>query len=303
MGSFADEGEPHISPRRFTIATFNIRYAVGAYLITGSLLRRIGVRRPSRRWSLIERHLDEAAHALTTHTRLPPVDILALQEADARTVRAANHHIAPELAARLKMRYAFTGMQTPRDAPEQPKVWYLDFEEHIEATDAGDTGVALLSRLPFAHVERVDLPCSACMWRPRLAVYGRFLVGQTPLHVFNSHIDTHATTGAQLAQHEAVLARVEACARNNEPTVLVGDFNTLTRASVTQVRRFLEARGFQTPFESGTTTWRAGLIRLHTDWIFTRNVAVSRFGVLRPLDVSDHFPVWIEIDASKFGSG
>jgi endonuclease/exonuclease/phosphatase family metal-dependent hydrolase len=64
------------------------------------------------------------------------------------------------------------------------------------------------------------------------------------------------------------------------------------------MRRFLEARGFRTPFQTSTATWRAGLIRLHTDWIFLRGAKVKRYGVARPMGVSDHWPVWAEIDLS-----
>jgi endonuclease/exonuclease/phosphatase family metal-dependent hydrolase len=195
-----------------------------------------------------------------------------LQEADAATLRAGRHEIAPELAALLSMHYAFTGMNTPRDVVEHAKKWYLDFEEHIAPDDAGDTGVALLSKFPMDETARIDLPWAICPWRPRLGIYGKFIIGSTPLHVFNSHIDTHAATDAQLSQHEAILTRAESFAARGEPTLLVGDFNTLKRESAKDVRRFLEARGYTTPFATGTTTWRAGLIRLHTDWIFTRNL-------------------------------
>lgn len=287
-------------PLRLTIATFNIRYAVGSFLISGSLLRRLRVSRPNRRHALIERHLNQAAKALMGQGDMPPVDIVALQEADTGTLRAARHRIAPELAARLSMHYAFTGMNTPRDVKEELKKWYLDFEEPIAGDDTGDTGVAILSRLPIIKPERIDLPWSVCLWRPRLGIYGKFIVNSTPLHIFNSHIDTHAATDAQLSQHTAIITRADEFAMRGEPTILVGDFNTLTRKSAFEMRRFLETRGYATPFKTGTTTWRAGLIRLHTDWIFTRNLSVTRHGVLRPLSVSDHFPVWIEIDTSRF---
>ena len=62
------------------------------------------------------------------------------------------------------------------------------------------------------------------------------------------------------------------------------------------MRGLMESRGFSTPFPTGTATWRAGLIRLHTDWIFLRGAKVKRFGVARRLRVSDHWPVWVEID-------
>ena len=49
---------------------------------------------------------------------------------------------------------------------------------------------------------------------------------------------------------------------------------------------------------TGTGTWRAGLLRLHPDWIFVRGPRVVRWGVARPLSVSDHWPVWAELEAA-----
>jgi endonuclease/exonuclease/phosphatase family metal-dependent hydrolase len=37
---------------------------------------------------------------------------------------------------------------------------------------------------------------------------------------------------------------------------------------------------------------------LHADWIFVRNAKAGRWGVARPLSVSDHWPIWAEIDLS-----
>ena len=229
---------------------------------------------------------------------MPRADVIALQEADAGTLRAGHHHIAPELARRLAMRYAFAGMNTPRDVPERSKQWYLDFEQRIAPDDAGDTGVALLSRREFASVARVDLPWEVCPWRPRLCIHGGFRVGARTLHIFNSHIDTHAATSAQLAQHEEVLRRADVHARRGEPVLLVGDFNTLSRSAAKHVRGFLESRGYTTPFREPTTTWRAGLIRLQPDWIFARNLRIVRHGVTALRGVSDHFPIWVEVEVA-----
>jgi endonuclease/exonuclease/phosphatase family metal-dependent hydrolase len=50
---------------------------------------------------------------------------------------------------------------------------------------------------------------------------------------------------------------------------------------------------------SGTPTWRAGLLRLHADWIFVRNARVVRWGVARGRGISDHWPVWAEVEAEE----
>lgn len=298
MDSFAPPAGASAEQTRLVIVTYNIRYAVGSFLITGSLFRRIGLTMPRRRTSLIKRHINRAARALSGGALLPPADIIALQEADRETARAGGIHVARELARELKMHYAHARANIPREEEPQPKQWYLDFEEHIATGDAGDTGIAMLSRLPFRDVARVELPWTECAWRPRLALMASVTVGQQTLRIFNSHIDPHASLDEQLEQHAAILARA---GEVEGPTILLGDFNTLTRASCLRVREFLEARGYVSPLPTRLATWRAGLIRLHPDWIFVRGVRVTRQGVGRPLGVSDHWPVWVEIDLSSDG--
>lgn len=292
IGSFATAASASISSK-LVIATYNIRYAVGSFLITGSLLRRVGVRRPRRRSALVARNLSRAALALTDGKRLPRADIVALQEADKETARAGGHHVARELAFALGMNYASAVTGLPREEEAKAKQWYLDFEEHIAPDDAGDTGIALLSRLPLIKTERLSLPWTECAWRPRLALAATVEAGSRQIHLFNSHIDPHASIEGQLEQHKAVLERSRELAG---AVIMLGDFNTLSKRSCVEMRRLMEAHGFTTPFATGVATWRAGLIRLHTDWIFVRGIEVTRWGVGRGLGVSDHWPVWVEVD-------
>jgi endonuclease/exonuclease/phosphatase family metal-dependent hydrolase len=291
-GSFAPAAAS-VARSKLVIASYNIRYAVGSFLISGSLLRRVGVSRPRRRAALVARHLRRAASAFTDGRRLPPADIVALQEADKETARAGRHHIALELARALRMNYASATSGLPRDEEPQAKQWYLDFEEHIAEDDSGDTGIALLSRLPLMKTERVALPWTECAWRPRLALAATIQVGTQQLNLFNSHIDPHASIEGQLDQHKAVLAQAD---QLSGPVILLGDFNTLSKRSCTEMRRLLESHGYRTPFANEVATWRAGLIRLHTDWIFVRGLSITRWGVARRLGVSDHWPVWVEIN-------
>jgi endonuclease/exonuclease/phosphatase family metal-dependent hydrolase len=297
LGSFTAPPELHApqhDTRRCVIATFNIRYAVGRFLISGGLLRKAGLYYNRPRPPVVAQHIAATAAAFTQGRLMPRADIIALQEADRGTVRAGGHHVARELARALAMNYAHAAMHIPRGEQPKDRQWYLDFEERILIDDPGDTGVAVLSRLPLSAARRVDLPWTECAWRPRLALACSAHVGARPLHIFNTHIDPHANVAEQLAQHEAILAECER--RRGEPTVLLGDFNTLFRKSRAATRALLEARGFTTPMPTATATWRAGLIRLHADWLFVRDVRVVRWGVARPLNVSDHWPVWAELE-------
>lgn len=298
-GSYAPSVLPDEVRTKLVIATYNIRYAVGSHLISGSLFRRLGLKRMRRRPRLVSSHVKACAQALANGDRLPPVDILALQEADRRTVRAGRVHVAEQLAREMKMNYAHAPFDLPRGEEPQAKQWYLDFEERLSLDETGDTGISFLARLPLENAERINLPWSECEWRPHLALAATIRAGGKTLTLYNAHIDPHANIDERLRQHEAILDHAQEV---SGAVVLLGDFNTLTSESRLKMRGLLEAHGYATPFSDGTATWRAGLIRLQTDWIFVRGARVTRSGVARGLSMSDHWPVWAEIDLSESGT-
>lgn len=293
-GSFVSS-ETAAPGRTLVVATYNIRYAVGPHLITGSLARRAGLGRPARRARLVGDNLRRASELLSAGRRMPPVDFVALQEADRRTMRAGGRHVSRELARALGMSYAYAWADAPEGEPPKGKQWYLDFEEPVGVGDAGDTGVATLCRHPLTDVRRIELPWTDCAWRPRLALAATVrLAGGAPLHLLNVHIDPHGAVEDRLAQQRAVVSETDRL-YGDEPTVLLGDFNTLTREARAATLELLLGLGFSTPMPSGAATWRAGLLRLHTDWIFVRRARVRRWGVARRRGISDHWPVWAEI--------
>jgi endonuclease/exonuclease/phosphatase family metal-dependent hydrolase len=142
------------------------------------------------------------------------------------------------------------------------------------------------------EVVRIDLPWKECAWHPRLAMGAAVPFGTGRLQIFNAHIDPHASLDGQHDQLEVVLTKA---GEREGPAVIMGDFNTLSRQKAVEIRRFMEAQGYSTPFPTGTPTWRGAAIRLHADWIFVRQVTVNKWGVARPLNVSDHWPIWAEI--------
>jgi endonuclease/exonuclease/phosphatase family metal-dependent hydrolase len=280
-------------PEKLIVASYNIRYAVGRYLIASGMLRRFGVNIPLRRADAVANNIAAAATAFREGQLLPAPDIVALQEADKGTTRAGGHHVARELAEQLEMQWVHAPAGIPRGLPPEKRQWWLNFEEQIGLNGPGDTGVALLSRLPLTDVTRIDLPWHECPWRPRLAVSATISLGAARVQVFNAHIDPHSASDGQLEQLEVMMDHAEA---SSLPTIVMGDFNTLSNPKCKETRRFLEARGYATPVPTGTATWRGALLRFHADWIFVRNARISKWGVARPLNVSDHWPIWAEID-------
>jgi endonuclease/exonuclease/phosphatase family metal-dependent hydrolase len=279
-------------PPRLVVASYNIRYARGPYLITGGLRRKLGLMSLARRAEHVRQQIATAAKVFSEGTLLPRVDVLALQEADKRTQRSGGHHVAEELAGQMDMQWDHEPARIPRGVPPVKRQWWLDFEEPIDLQDSGDTGVALLSRLALADVTRIELPWHECQWRPKLAIAATISVGPQQVRLFNAHIDPHAAINGQLAQLEVVAAEAKAA---TVPTIILGDFNTLSRQKCIDTRAFLESQGYTTPYPTGTATWRGGGLRMHADWIFVRGVRIERWGVARPLNVSDHWPIWAEI--------
>jgi endonuclease/exonuclease/phosphatase family metal-dependent hydrolase len=285
--------QPPVSQsNRLTIASYNIRYARGRYLITGGLRRKIGLMSLARRPQHVGRMISTAARAFSDGMLLPRVDILALQEADKRTKRTGGHHVAQELASEMHMNWAHAPAGIPRGVAPAKRQWWLDFEEPIDLHDSGDTGVALLSRLPLIDVTRIDLPWHECPWRPRMAIAATVSINSNQVRLLNAHVDPHAAVNGQLAQLETLTAEAD---KASLPAIILGDFNTLSNEKCRQTRGFLESRGYTTPYPTGTATWRGGGLLMHADWIFTRGIKVERWGVAKPLNVSDHWPIWAEI--------
>jgi endonuclease/exonuclease/phosphatase family metal-dependent hydrolase len=286
------ETPSHREQSSLVLASYNIRYGVGSRLISSGLLRRVGINVPRPRAEAIAQNLKIAARTFSDNTLLPRPDILALQEADKGTGRAGGQHVAAGLAAALDVSYVHVGAGIPRGVEPMRREWWLNFEEQIALHDQGDTGVALLSRMPLKDIERIDLPWHDCAWRPRLAMGATFELAGDEVRLFNVHVDPHGPLDNQHQQVEALLERAE---QYRGPRVIMGDFNTLSKQKAVEIRRLLESREYTTPFPTGTPTWRGAGLRFHADWIFVKGLEVKRWGVVKPLSVSDHWPIWAEV--------
>src|SRR5262245_17833242 len=198
------------APRsKLILASYNIRYAVGSHLISSGLLRKVGYNFPRPRPEAVARNIQLAAGAFSENALLPPPDILALQEADRETGRAGTQHVAARLAEAMGLPYVHVGAGLPTGRKPAQREWWLNFEEQIGLHDRGDTGVALLSRVPLSEIERIDLPWHDCPWRPRLAMAATFELQDQALRLFNVHIDPHGPLDNQHQQTERVLQAAE----------------------------------------------------------------------------------------------
>src|SRR5260370_31246108 len=125
-------GDDETIPRsKLVVASYNIRYAAGPFLISGGLLRKAGLTRSRVRSEAVAKRIHLAAEAFSSGALLPRVDVLALQYADKKTARAGGQHVARTLAIELDMTWAHAPAGIPRGIKPQSRKWWPDFEERI----------------------------------------------------------------------------------------------------------------------------------------------------------------------------
>src|SRR5258705_2885191 len=118
---------------KLVIASYNIRYAAGPFLISGGLLRKAKLKSSRRRSQTVAKHIHDAAGAFSGGTLLPCVDVLALQEADKGTVRAGGLHVASELAEELRMPWVHVPAGIPRGVKPQTRRWGFCLLEAVKS--------------------------------------------------------------------------------------------------------------------------------------------------------------------------
>lgn len=171
--------------------------------------------------------------------------------------------------------------------------------------DIGTEGVAILSRWPLSDVEVIELPYHDVVVNSarRVAIGATAMTHDGPVRVYAVHLDNRITPSARVEQLAPVLERVQ---RWPGPVVIGGDFNTSpfswlgavvpvpsghqTDAVEGAVRR----AGLTTPVTASgaTSQW----LDMRLDAIYTRGVAVRRFGVSRDVRISDHLPLWADVE-------
>lgn len=168
----------------------------------------------------------------------------------------------------------------------------------------GTHGLAILSSLPLANVEKMDLPDSRDhLTAHRIAISADLAVGDRTLHVIDVHLDTKLEPRERIAQlHPAVI--------DAPATALVGgDFNTSWVAWANGVP-ILETSGasdqgpivdsymagveFATPTAGCGPTEHMFGIEQRLDAIYTRGLGVA-FGGVERVGPSDHWPLWIDV--------
>lgn len=228
----------------------------------------------------------EITEAFKSNSNLAAADIILLQEIEAHERERFSR--ASRIAKGLGFGYVY--------APARKLV--LQKASH---------GLAILSRLPFAEVEIIQLPYFELplRHRPRIALKAQLQLGKKHLLVYNVHLDATINHRERLAQLQAVLNHMD---RLREiPVILGGDFNTIPLLMLgravpvfysnqkKKLKTFLRRRGFETRCQAVGHTLKRGMARFQLDGIYTKELPVAQFAVERTVKISDHFPLWADI--------
>ena len=209
--------------------------------------------------------------------------IIALQEVDRDKKRTRNANTVKLIAEDLGLYYAWTAPPTVKGDEEE------------------ETGVAILSAYPLNDVKRIVLPHEGPGKRRRVAIGATVLVAKTAVRVYSVHSETRISVDKKIEQMSAVLA--DLANHKNMPAMIMGDLNTWEPSAVRRTHELFTKANFNTPFDNDTPTFFRSVvlfpIELKLDWIWLRGCEVSRHGIDKTINISDHWPLWVVINFGR----
>jgi endonuclease/exonuclease/phosphatase family metal-dependent hydrolase len=205
--------------------------------------------------------------------------VIGLQEVDRRKKRSGHTNTAKTMAEALELNYAWA-------APPTAKV---DQEE--------ETGVAILSMYPLSDVRRIVLPHKGPDERRRVGLGATVIISGTAVRVYSIHGETRISVDKRLEQMNAILQDLKGFPPDM-PAIVVGDFNTWQPNADRKTIKLFSDAGLHTPF-GGQATFRARAlfipIEMKLDWIWFRGLQVLTYGIDRKIELSDHWPLWVNV--------
>lgn len=212
---------------------------------------------------------DAAATILAEHPDLREADVVMLQEMDEPGTAT--------IAERLEMAhvYAAASVHPQTDRP---------------------FGNAIVSRWPISAPAITHLPhVAAIQGQPRIALTAMLDVEGRQVSGVSVHTETPVLSHRKRLVQFISLGD-DVASLPNERVIVGGDFNTASSRSVQAVTEELARRGLhRMSAGSGATLRRAGR-EFVLDHVFARGFAPVASGVVRDLEVSDHAPVWADVE-------
>ena len=205
--------------------------------------------------------------------------IMGLQEVDRNKRRSGNTNTAKLMADELGLHYAWAAPPVVKDEDEE------------------ETGVAIFSLFPMSDLQRIVLPHEGPGHRRRVALGATVKIGDLSVRVYSIHAETRIPLDKKVEQMSAVLQDL-AHYPKSMPVIVLGDLNTWEANAKPRTNKLFSDAGFHTPFGSQTTFSRQILfvpLELKLDWVWLRGLEFSSYGIDRKVELSDHWPLWVNL--------
>lgn len=222
------------------------------------------------------------AKVISENSELASADVLLLQEIENREGELSTR--AEQVAKALGMGVAYApGYGLP---------------------NGGSHGVAILSRVALRDIEILELPRYHVVVNSarRVALAATVAIDGRDVRIFSVHLDNRINPQKRRRQ----LAPVFASAQNYAgPAVIAGDLNTSPFCWAgslvpipcgkqdNAVENAARWAGFDTPIKAlgATSKW----LGMRLDAIYTRGLVTRAGAVERSEGLSDHFPIWVDL--------
>ncbi len=171
---------------------------------------------------------------------------------------------------------------------------YYFFAQTLEEGERGPYGNALLSRYPFASIEKVMIPDPPVKkpgghYERRCLIQADLRIGHKPLRVISTHF------GLEPEEAESAVRTVLSVTDPAIPTVLMGDFNLTPESPLLDpLRRIYRDSAVLLP--PGVMTFPSDKPEMKIDYILSCGPAVFTHAQVPERVVSDHFPYVAKIE-------
>ncbi len=165
------------------------------------------------------------------------------------------------------------------------------------ADDEEETGVGILGLFPMSDTQRIVLSHEGPGHRRRVALGATLKIGEIAVRVYSVHSETRIPLAKKVEQLRAVVEDLSHYPKLM-PALVVGDFNTWEANAAPKISKLFIDSGFQTPFGAETTFYRRILfvpLELKLDWVWLRGLEFTAYGIDRKVEISDHWPLWINL--------
>lgn len=223
-------------------------------------------------WNIeLGRNVEQAAAEIEASEYLQSPDVLLVQEMDPQGVERLVELLA------MDARYA-----APASHPKTGEPF----------------GNAVLSPWPMSEVMETPMPHTALvMGQRRAATSAVVTIDGVEVVAHSVHLETVLLDVRRRVAQVRSLA--EAASPVMRPSIVGGDFNAASARSLRNFDKPLESVGFERITDNSMKSFRRFGLDFALDHLYVRDLEVRTVGVEPIASVSDHQPIWADLEISR----